>query len=121
MSIYEPLDDDEKEILQILIIHHKSILFSDDEWIINMTVEGEYVCHIVLDHTIVTGLRKKGLIQRELCTNGTAHYVLTHKNNYQDILAEMRVQKALGVDISTLSKNFTSKSGKIKIIGKVKK
>jgi predicted DNA-binding transcriptional regulator len=121
MSIYEPLDDDEKDLLQILIIHHKSILFSDNEWIIDMMVVDGCVCHIVPDHTIVTSLRKKGLIQRELCTNGTAHYVLTHENNYQDILTEMRVQIALGVDISTLSKNFISKSGKIRIIGKVKK
>lgn len=121
MIVRQPLDDDEKEILQILIIHHKKIIFSGDEWIINMTITDDgYVCHISLDHTIVTSLRDKGLIQRELSNSGASQYVLTDVNNYQDILAEMRVQKALGVDISTLSKNFISKSGKIKIMGKLK-
>jgi len=105
------LNKDEKKILQILVAHHKAIVYSDKKgWIINMTITTDkMVHHICLDYTLVTSLRDKGLIKRELNAMGKPHYILTETNMYEDIITEMRVRKALGVEApDDCSKSSTS-------------
>ncbi len=108
----QELSEDEKYILQILIARHKTITFGVDGcWMIDMIVLGEFVYHICIDHTLVTSLREKGLIKRELNNIGKSCYTLTATNAYEDIINEMRVRKALGVEVP---KNTTLKVKRIK-------
>lgn len=93
------LTDDEKEVLQILVVHHKAIIYSKSYgWMIDIVVEAhkETLCGIMIDHQLVTSLRQKNLIQRDLDGAGNVRYILTSRNDYEDIITELSVQKALG-------------------------
>lgn len=107
MNINNEISKEELEVLQILIVHHKYIQYSDASfkgWVMHMSMKAGdvYISMYHVNHAIVSSLLKKDLLKRELNNVGKAIYVLNETNEqYADLLKELRVRKALGVEINT--------------------